>query len=172
MADAPVVEKASAATRRRTIAFVVLLAVAGFLVLSAGWAAWRVAAESAVAPIGAQVAIPDGHLSVDDIDHVPPSELGGPLPDGSHAVQVNVTLTADEGTELSVATEDFVIEGTGISGALSPSRVSLVAVPAGGVAPVALVFAVPDESTDLVMLVPGGARVTAEHPDHPGDAEQ
>jgi hypothetical protein len=30
-------------------------------------------------------------------------------------------------------------------------------------------YAVPDLSTDLMLDLPGGAKVSAEHADHPGD---
>jgi hypothetical protein len=34
--------------------------------------------------------------------------------------------------------------------------------------PLVLEFAVPDASSDLILIGPGGALMTAEHDDHPG----
>jgi hypothetical protein len=136
-----------------------------------GWASMHLTAVSQIHPIGVPIAIPHGQAQVVDIEHVPADQLGASLPDGAHAVRVNVFLTADPNAPMDITGSSFVIEGEGIDGAIEPSRVvpARVRVQDGDVAQVSLVFAVPDESTDLVMVLPGGERVSAEHQDHPGD---
>jgi hypothetical protein len=136
-----------------------------------GWASMRLTTASQIQPIGVPVAIPHGQAQVVDIEHVSADQLGASLPDGAHAVRVNVFLTADQDAPMDITGSSFVIEGAGIDGAIEPSRSvpARAQVLAGHVAQVSLVFAVPDESTDLVMVLPGDGRVSAEHRDHPGD---
>jgi hypothetical protein len=152
-------------------AILLLGALAIVLLGIGGWASMRLAAASQIHPLGVPIAIPHGQAQVEDIEHVPADQLGTTLPDGAHAVRVTVFLSADQDAPMDVAGSSFVIEGAGIDGAVEPSRVvpARARVLAGGVAQVSLVFAVPDESTDLVMVLPGGGRVSAEHRDHPGD---
>jgi hypothetical protein len=169
MASSPALTPTAAATQGRRLAVAVLVAILAVVLVSVGWAVWRLNGVAEVAQIGTPAEIPDGHLLVEGIEHVAPSELGAPLPDGSHAVEVKVTLTADEGAGLAVSTDELVIEGTGVPEPIPPSRVVRMSVPSGGTAPLTLVYAVPDASTDLVLVLPGGAEVSAEHDDHPGD---
>jgi hypothetical protein len=139
------------------------------LVLVGGWASVRLATAAQLAAIGTAVEIPGGHVLVNDVDHVAPDQLQAPLADGTHAVEVTPTVDADDA--LTVDPRDFVIEGVGIVGAIAPTRSepSQLQVAGGGSADLRLIYALADESTELVLVLPGGARVNAEHADHPGD---
>jgi hypothetical protein len=156
---------------RRRAAAVVLAVAVGLALCAGGAAAWRLAAAEKVAAVGAVVAIPGGQLQVDEITHVGPDTLGGVLPVGTHAVQLSMTVSADQQAPTIVSADDFTVVGTGVPAPIVASRATPqeATVPRGTSISVVLVFAVPDLSTDLVLTVPGGALVTAEHADHPGD---
>ena len=168
------VESVRAPLRRRRGLWVALVCVGAFVLLLGASVAWRLAGVESVAQVGVPVAIPGGTVTLDDIEHVVPEALGAPLPSGSHAVQVSLTLTADEQAPTIVSAADFVIEGTGVTSPISASsaRPQDATVPRGKSISMVLVFAVPDESTDLVMTSPGGALLTADHDDHPGDSAE
>jgi hypothetical protein len=147
-----------------------VLALLGIvLVLVGGWATMRLATAAQVQAAGTLVEIPGGQVLVNDVDHVTPDQLQAPLPEGTHAVEVQLSVSANEA--VNVDGREFVVEGTGIVGAIAPTRSepAEAQIPAGGTAELRLIFALPDESTDLVLVLPGGGRVSAEHADHPGD---
>lgn len=159
---------------RRRVVGVTLACVLGFAVCFAAAGAWRLSGVESVAGIGVPVAIPGGTVQVDEIEHVEPAALGAPLPSGSHAVQVSLTVTADGQAPTIVSADDFAIEGTGVLSPIkaSQSRPLDATVPRGASIPMVLVFAVPDQSTALVMTTPGDGLLTADHDDHPGDQLQ
>lgn len=160
------------ASRNRRIVLVALAVIGVAILVEFGWAGLRLASQGQVNPTGVAVAIPSGLVTVESVEHALPSELGAPLPDGSHAVAVTLTTSADAGATVEVNPAEFVIEGTGVPAPIAPSRATPAAesVPGGTSARITMFFAVPDESTDLVLDLPGGQRVSAEHDDHPGDA--
>ena len=167
----PTVDSATTpASSRRRLVLVTGAIVAGFVLILGAAGAWRLAGVESVAEVGEQAAIPGGTIQVDEIEHVEPAELGAPLPDGSHAVQVSLTVTADPAAPTIVSADDFTIEGTGVLAPIHASRAvpADATVPQGRSVPMVLVFAVPDASSELIMTGPGGALMTAEHDDHPG----
>jgi len=168
----PAVESRTSDRRRAMV--VALACVLGFVLLLAAAGAWRWAGVEKVAGVGESVAIPGGTVRMDAIEHVEPAQLGAPLAAGSHAVQVDLTVSADDQAPTIVSAEDFAIEGTGVTSPIKASRAQPqdATVPRGGTLPVTLIFAVPDESTALLLTVPGGALISADHDDHPGDRLQ
>jgi len=141
------------------------------LVAVFGWSVISMTPTGAVQPQGVAVGIPGGEVIVQAVEHEFPDALGKPLPAGTHAVAVTLAVSADDAGPLDLLGADFVIEGTNIQGAVGPSRSTpaLLSVPRGGTRNMTLVYALPDSSTNLALDLPGGARVSAEHADHPGD---
>jgi hypothetical protein len=141
--------------------------------MASGWVAFTTATAREIQPVGTEVAVPGGHVTVQSVEHALPAELGVPLPPNTHTVAVTIVLAADDGADLVARASDFTIEGSGIEGVVEPSRATPpdVTVPNGGLVAMTLMYAVLDNSTDLALTLPGGERVSAEHDDHPGDAE-
>jgi hypothetical protein len=160
-----------AASRNRRLIVIALAVVGLAVVLEFAWAGFRLATSQQVTPQGTAVSIPGGQVTVESVEHALPSELGTALPADSHVVAVTLTVTADAGAPLLMSASDYVIDGIGVPAAIVPSRVTPqdARVPAGSAEQISLMYAVPDLSTDLVLDLPGGAKVSAEHADHPGD---
>ena len=163
---------AGGTSRARRVGMILLALLAVVILLEASWAIMKLATSGKVNPQGTAVTIPGGHVTVESVEHALPAELGAALPAGTHVVAVTLVLVADDSDTLPINIADYAIEGTGIDGIVVPSTTTpqLTSVPGGATVTTTAMYAVPDESTELVLDLPGGAKVSAEHADHPGDA--
>jgi hypothetical protein len=156
--------------RGHTVAAVVLGAL---LVLGAGASVVGVFDPSPPgnAGAGAPAPVTSGQAELVHVEHVPPESFGASLPDGSHAVQVTMSVTASAAAAASFDGLAVRMSGEGIAQPIAPASASpdrLVLAP-GATGTVTALFAVPDQSTDLVLTLPDGTVVSAEHENHPGD---
>jgi hypothetical protein len=159
------------APRNRRIVLIALAVIGLAIVAELGWAGMRLTASTQVNPQGVPVSVSDGTVTVEAVEHAFPDELGSPLPTGTHAVAVTLSLTADADSTLEVNPSQYRVDGTGVPALIEPSRATpqSATIPGGSTVEMTLVYAVPDESTDLSLDLPDGQRISAEHDDHPGD---
>ena len=95
-----------------------------------------------------------------------PSELTGPVAEGSHRVQVLLELTAMESEGLRFDAENYVVARLG--GGQSPvvwASMHRASLKQGEILVVELVFELPDQAVELILEGPGDARLSlgAEH---------
>lgn len=160
-------------TARRTgrPALLVLLAMGLVIIAGFAWGTFALLRSSTVGGTGVPIDIPGGQVTVRSVEHVDSAGFGGAVSGTAHAVEVLLTVSTASDEALRVSAQDFTIRGTGVNRPLT----AILATPpaqtvlAGHSEDLRLDFAVPDDSTDLVLVLPGGRTVSAEHADHPGD---
>lgn len=116
---------------------------------------------------------PGGQAVLEHVEHVTPTVFGAPLTADSHGVQVTLSVTAEAAAATTFNSLAVRMSGTGVPQPIAPtsaSPASLQLAP-GDAGTVTLMFAVPDQSTDLLLTLPGGGVVSAEHENHPGDRD-
>ena len=131
------------------------------------------ASAAGIAGAGAALPVPGGQAVLEHVEHVTPAVFGAPLPADSHGVEVTLSVTAGVAAAARFDTLAVRMSGEGIAQPIAPtsaSPASLRLAP-GAVGTVTAMFAVPDQSTDLLLTLPDGAVVSAEHENHPGDRD-
>lgn len=132
------------------------------------------ASAAGIAGSGVPLPVPGGQAVLEHVEHVTPSVFGAPLPADSHGVEVTLTVTAEAAAAVTFDSLAVRMSGQGIPQPIAPTSASPAALQlAPGAAGTATVmFAVPDQSTDLLLTLPDGTVVSAEHENHPGDRDQ
>jgi hypothetical protein len=160
--------------RGRRVGLAILAVLAVVILLEISWAGMKLVSSKQVTAQGVAVGIPGGLVTVDSVEHALPEELGTDLPAGTHVVAVTMKITGADSAALVLATPEFVIEGLRIPGAVEPSNWAPVvaSVPAGSTVTTTAMYAVPDDSDELVLDLPGDGRISAAHDGHPGAAAE
>lgn len=129
--------------------------------------------QGGIAGAGAALPVPGGQAVLEHVEHVTPAVFGAPLPADSHGVEVTLSVTAGMVATATFDTLALRMSGEGIAQPIAPtsaSPASLRLAP-GAAGTVTAMYAVPDQSTDLLLTLPDGAVVSAEHENHPGDRD-
>jgi hypothetical protein len=165
--------------RRRTANLLLALFVVAVLA-AGGWGLYgTLATESPPARLGEAVEVPGGILSVDRAYpwHMAPMQMGNFAnagmnmagstkmdmpPEGQRRLNVEFSLRAESGADLSYSSEDFRISGEGMKGT-GPyqSKLGAGTVPAGSAVSGSMTFQVPEEASKLVVSFGDGGRKVA-----------
>jgi hypothetical protein len=121
-------------------------------------------------PIGTAAQVTGGTVTVLGVEHVAAPEPSAPV--DSHAIQVRFLAQSDNDSISRQLIGEMRLQGNGINGTLTPlentREIGLWRGNEGG--DFLLTYIVPDESSQLGVVLLGGAVVSVAHADHPGDA--
>jgi hypothetical protein len=120
-------------------------------------------------PVGTAAQVPGGTVTVLGVEHVAAPEPSAPV--DSHAIQVRFLAQSDNDSTSRQLIGEMRLQGNGINGTLTPlentREIGLWRGNEGG--DFSLTYVVPDESSQLGVVLPGGAVVSVTHADHPVD---
>jgi Domain of unknown function (DUF4352) len=165
---------------RRRMANLLLVLFVVAVLAAGGWGLYgSLANENPPARLGETVEVPGGLMSVDRAYpwHMAPMQMGNFAnagmnmagstnmdmpPEGQRRLNVEVTLRAESGADLSYSSEDFLINGEGVK-ETGPyeSKLGAGKVPAGSAVSGSMTFQVPEEASKLMLGFGDGGRKVA-----------